>query len=139
MTAFRPGCMQCNCRADRPSARGATSSTARATLAQWYRARPLCRCLSVRDQAPRSVPRFQKYDRDALAKLAETATFAPAGSGAGTSGFGSTNTRKSRSKIKTKNAANAQTIAPGVPAQPTPSPYDKSADVTASVPAGAPG
>jgi hypothetical protein len=32
-------------------------------------------------QAPRSAPRFQKYDRDALAKLAETATFAPAGSG----------------------------------------------------------
>jgi hypothetical protein len=57
----------------------------------------------------------------------------------GTSGFDSTNTRKSRSKIKTKNAANAQTIAPGGPAQPTPSPYDKSADVTASVPAGAPG
>jgi len=90
-------------------------------------------------QAPRSVPRFQKYDRDALAKLAETATFAPAGAGAGTSGFDSTNTRKTRSKIKTKDAANAQAIAPGVPAQSAPSPYAKFADVTGSVPTGIPG
>jgi hypothetical protein len=90
-------------------------------------------------QAPGSASRFQKYDRDGLAKLAETATFAPAGAGAGTSGFDSTNTRRSRSKIKTKNAVNAQVIAPGVPAQPAPSPYDKSADVTGSVPIGAPG
>jgi hypothetical protein len=90
-------------------------------------------------QSPRSAPRFQKYDRDALAKLAETATFAHTGSGAGTTGFDSTNARKSRAKLKTKNAANAQAIAPGVPAAPLPSPYDKFADVTASVPAGAPG
>jgi len=90
-------------------------------------------------QAPSGAPRFQKYDRDALAKLAETATFAPAGSGAGTTGFDSTNARKSRSKIKTKNAANAQAIAPGVSAAPVLSPYDKSADITASVPAGTPG
>ena len=90
-------------------------------------------------QAPRSAPRFEKYDRAALARLAETTTFAPAGAGAGTTGFDSTNTRKSRSKIKTKNAANAQAIAPGVPAASVPSPYDKSADVTASLPAGAPG
>ncbi|HET7802900.1 MAG TPA: outer membrane beta-barrel protein [Pseudolabrys sp.] len=90
-------------------------------------------------QAPRSAPRFQKYDREALAKLAETATFAPAGSGAGATGFDSTNTRKSRSKIRTKNAANARAIAPGVPAQPAPSPYGKLADITASVPAGTPG
>jgi hypothetical protein len=34
---------------------------------------------------------------------------------------------------------NAQAIAPGVPAQPAPSPYDKSADVTGSVPIGTPG
>ena len=84
-------------------------------------------------QTPRSAPRFQKFDRDALAKLAETATFSPAGSGAGTTGFDSTNTRKSRPKIKTKNAADAQAIAPVVPARPAPSPYAKSADVTGSV------
>jgi hypothetical protein len=90
-------------------------------------------------QAPRSASRFQKYDRDALTKLAETATFASAGSGAGTTGLDSTNTRKSRSKIRTKNAANAQAIAPGIPAAQVQSAYDKSADVTGSVPAGAPG
>ena len=90
-------------------------------------------------QAPRGAPRFQKYDREALAKLAESATFAAPGSGAGATGFDSTNSRKARSKVKTKNAANAQAIAPGVPAVPAPSAYDKAADITASVPAGMPG
>jgi hypothetical protein len=84
-------------------------------------------------QTPSSDPRFQKYDRDALAKLAETATFSPAGPGAGRSGFDSTNTRKFRSKIKTKNAANAQAIAPGIPAQSVT--LTGSTNATRSVPA----
>ena len=88
---------------------------------------------------PRNPPRFQKLDREALAQLAAPTTFTPPASGAGTSGFDSTNNRKAKARSKIKASANAQAIAPGVAAAATVSPYDKSAEVTGSVAAGAPG
>ncbi|HEY6022664.1 MAG TPA: outer membrane beta-barrel protein [Pseudolabrys sp.] len=87
----------------------------------------------------RTPPRFQKFDREALARLAAPATFTPPASGAGTSGFDSTNNRKARVRAKIKTSANAQAIAPGVATPPTVGPYDKPAEVTGSVAAGAPG
>lgn len=66
-------------------------------------------------------------------------TFSAAGSGAGATGFDSTNTRKTRTKGKAKKSTDAQMIAPGIPVATAISPYDKSADVTGSVPAGTPG
>ena len=89
--------------------------------------------------SPRNPPRFQKFDRAALAQLAAPTTFTPPAVGAGTTGFDSTNNRKVRAKTKTKASADARAIAPGVAAQVTASPYDKSADVTGSVAAGTPG
>ncbi len=89
--------------------------------------------------SPRNPPRFQRLDREALAQLAGPTTFTPPASGAGTSGFDSTNNRKAKAKTKVKAAANAQAIAPGAAAPATVSAYDKSADVTGSVAAGAPG
>lgn len=82
-------------------------------------------------------PRFQKLDREALAQLVAPAMFTPPASGAGVTGFDSTNNRKGSTKAKVK--AGAQAIAPGVAAQASVSPYDKSAEVTGSVAAGAPG
>jgi len=96
--------------------------------------------LSEKLQAsPRNPPRFQKLDRAALAQLAAPTTFTPPASGAGTSGFDSTNNRKTRTKTKAKTSADARAIAPGVAAPATVSAYDKSADVTGSIAAGAPG
>jgi hypothetical protein len=89
--------------------------------------------------SPRNPPRFQKLDREALAQLAAPTTFTPPASGAGTSGFDSTNNRKAKARSKIKASTNAQAIAPGVAAAATVSPYDKSADMTGSVAAGAPG
>src|SRR5512139_2795195 len=66
-------------------------------------------------------------------------TFSAAGSGGGATGFDSTNTRKTRTKGKAKKSTDAQMIAPGIPVATAISPYDKSADVTGSVPAGTPG
>jgi hypothetical protein len=88
--------------------------------------------------SPGNPPRFQKLDRDALAELAAPKTFAPA-SGAGSSGFDSTNNRKARTKAKKKKAADARAIAPGLAPPATASAYDKPAEVTGSVAAGAPG
>jgi hypothetical protein len=88
---------------------------------------------------PRNPPRFQKSDGAALANLAGLTTFAPAGSGAGATGFDSTNSRKIRAKAKSKATADAQAVAPGAPAEAVISPYGKPADVTGSVAAGAPG
>ncbi len=88
---------------------------------------------------PRSSPRFQKFDRSALAQLATPPTFTAPASGAGTSGFDSTNTRKARAKGKSKKPPGAQAIAPGVPASSAVSPYEKRADITGSFASGAPG
>lgn len=88
---------------------------------------------------PRNPPHFQKLDRAALAQLAAPATFTPPAAGAGTTGFDSTNNRKTKGNARIKASANAQAIAPGVAAAATVSPYDKSADVTGSIAAGAPG
>jgi len=87
--------------------------------------------------SPSNPPRFQKLDREGLALLSAPTTFTPPASGAGTSGFDSTNNRKAKAKTKVKASANA--IAPGVAAPAAGSAYDKSADVTGSVAAGAPG
>lgn len=96
--------------------------------------------LSAKLQASsRNTPRFQKLDRAALAQLAAPTTFTPPASGAGTSGFDSTNNRKTRTKTKAKTSADARAIAPGVAAPATVSAYDKPADVTGSIAAGAPG
>ena len=89
--------------------------------------------------SPRSPPRFQKLDREALAQLAAPTTFTPPASGAGTSGFDSTNSRKVRAKTKAKASADARAIAPGAAAPATASAFDKPADVTGSVTAGTPG
>jgi hypothetical protein len=89
--------------------------------------------------SPRNPPRFQKFDGAALAQLAAPTTFTPPAVGAGTTGFDSTNNRKARAKKKNKASADARAIAPGAAAPATPSAYDKSADVTGSVAAGAPG
>ncbi|HXX07351.1 MAG TPA: outer membrane beta-barrel protein [Pseudolabrys sp.] len=86
---------------------------------------------------PRNPPRFQKFDRAALAQLSAPPTFTPAASGAGATGFDSTNARKTKPKAKSKTLANAQAIAPGVPMPPTTS--NKPADVTGSISSGAPG
>ncbi|HET7192814.1 MAG TPA: outer membrane beta-barrel protein [Pseudolabrys sp.] len=88
---------------------------------------------------PGNLPRFQKFDRAALANLAGSTTFSPAGSGAGATGFDSTNSRKTRAKAKPKATADAQFVAPGAPAEAVVSPYDARADATGSVAAGAPG
>jgi hypothetical protein len=87
---------------------------------------------------PRSSPRFQKYDRAALAQLSASATFAPPASGAGRTGFDSTNARKLKARAKSKLPANQQPIAPGTAALATASPYDKAVDVGATS-AGTPG
>lgn len=86
---------------------------------------------------PRNPPRFQKFDRAALAQLAAPPAFVPPASGAGNTGFDSTNNRKTRAKAKLKTSANAQAIAPGVAEPLNLSPYEKSSDI--SVPFGAPG
>jgi hypothetical protein len=88
--------------------------------------------------SPRNPPRFQKLDGTARANLAGPAAFTPAGSGAGTTGFDSTNSRKTRAKAKPKATADAQAVAPGLPAAAV-APYGARADVTGSVAAGAPG
>ncbi len=75
---------------------------------------------------PRNPPRFQKFDRPALAQLGPPANFTPPASGAGITGFDSTNSRKRvKAKAKTKPSANAQAIAPGLPSPITVSPYQK--------------
>ena len=89
--------------------------------------------------SPRNPPRFEKLDREALAQLAAPTTFTPPASGAGTSGFNSTNNRKARAKARVKASADARSIAPGVAVPARGSTYDKSADVTGSIAAGAPG
>ena len=86
---------------------------------------------------PRSPPRFEKFDRAALAQLTGPVTFTPPASGAGNTGFDSTNSRKKKAKAKLNTSANAQAIAPGVPTPLSLSPYEKSSDI--SVPFGAPG
>lgn len=89
--------------------------------------------------SPANPPRFQKFDRAALAQLAAPVTFTPPAAGAGTTGFDSTNNRKTKAKTKSKASASAQVIAPGAAAPVAGSVYDKSADVTGSIAAGAPG
>ena len=91
---------------------------------------------------PRNPPRFQRFSRPAQAQLGPSTNFVPPASGAGTTGFDSSNSRKKvRGKAKAKttpnltpNAANApnakspadaQAIAPGLPAPATVSPYQK--------------
>ena len=91
---------------------------------------------------PRNPPRFQRFSRPAQAQLGPPTNFVPPASGAGTTGFDSSNSRKKvRGKAKAKttpnltpNAANApnamspadaQAIAPGLPAPATVSPYQK--------------
>ena len=91
---------------------------------------------------PRNPPRFQRFSRPAQAQLGPPTNFVPPASGAGTTGFDSSNSRKKvRGKAKAKttpnltpNAANApnakspadaQVIAPGLPAPATVSPYQK--------------
>ncbi len=86
---------------------------------------------------PRSLPRFQQFDRASLAQLAAPTTFASPASGAGNTGFDSTNSRKTRAKAKLKTSANAQAIAPGVAVPLNLSPYERSYDI--SVPFDAPG
>jgi hypothetical protein len=88
---------------------------------------------------PRSPPRFEKFDSAKLAQLAAPASFSPPAAGAGSTGFDSTNNRKARAKTKGKASADARAIAPGAAAAGPASAYDKSADVTGSVAAGAPG
>ena len=80
---------------------------------------------------PRNPPRFQKFNRPALAQLGPPATFTPPASGAGDTGFNSTNSRKAKAKQPSqsrKRAADAQAIAPGAAAPAAVSPYQKPAD-----------
>jgi hypothetical protein len=77
---------------------------------------------------PRNPPRFQRFERPALAQLGPPAAFTPPASGAGDTGFDSSNSRKkAKAKAKAKPPANAQTIAPGLPAPTPASLYQKSA------------
>ena len=88
---------------------------------------------------PRNPPRFQPFDRPALAQLAARVSFTPPASGAGATGFDSTNNRKARAKAKSKTSAAAQQIAPGVAAAAPVSPYEKPAEITGAIASGAPG
>jgi hypothetical protein len=75
---------------------------------------------------PRNPPRFQKFERPALAQLGPPPDLTAPASGAGITGFDSTNARKkTKGKAKAKTSPNAQTNAPGLPAAVTVSPYQK--------------
>ena len=93
-------------------------------LAQMAAPDPLTPRLST---DPRNPPRFQTFNRPALAQLAPPAVFTPPTSGAGVTGFDSTNTRKAKGKAKPKARTNARAAAPGLPAPVTVSPYQKPA------------
>jgi len=82
----------------------------------------------------RNPPRFQKFDREELARLAQLPKFAPPAAGAGATGFDSTNSRKAKAKTKPKTSAGAQAIAPGLPAPLAVSPYQQSAADSAATP-----
>jgi hypothetical protein len=82
----------------------------------------------------RNPPRFQKFDREELARLAQLPKFAPPAAGASTTGFDSSNSRKAKAKTKPKTPAGAQAIAPGLPAPLAVSPYQKSAADSAATP-----
>jgi hypothetical protein len=78
---------------------------------------------------PRHPPRFQKFDRPALAPLSAPATFAEPPSAAGDTGFDSTNSRKGKVKAaaqsKPKEKATQNDLAPNSAAAPAVSPYQK--------------
>src|SRR5664279_5052029 len=83
---------------------------------------------------PRNPPHFQKFSRPALVQLGPPATFTAPASGAGKTGFDSTNSRKKISgkakakpnaKPNDKSPADAQAIAPGLPAPTVVSRYQK--------------
>ncbi|MGH6682618.1 MAG: outer membrane beta-barrel protein [Pseudolabrys sp.] len=90
---------------------------------------------------PRNPPHFRQFSRPALAQLGSPANFTAPASGAGITGFDSTNSRKkTKSRTKTKSSADAQAIAPGLPAPTIVSPYQKSsADSAGGAYAAAPG
>jgi hypothetical protein len=89
----------------------------------------------------RNPPRFQRFNRPALAQLWPLASFSAAAAGAGDTGFDSTNSRKkAKGKAKAKSPANAQAIAPGLPASAPVSRYQKpAADSSGGAYAQAPG
>jgi hypothetical protein len=88
---------------------------------------------------PRNPPRFQQFDRQALAQLAAPVSFTPPASGAGAMGYDSTNNRKTGAKKKPKTLTNAQSIAPGIAAPAPVSPYEKPVAITGAIASGAPG
>ena len=82
---------------------------------------------------PRNPPRFQKFNRPALAPLGQPARFSAAAAGAGDTGFDSTNSRKkAKGKAKATSPARAQAIAPGLPAPVPVSRYQKPAATAAA-------
>ncbi len=88
---------------------------------------------------PRNPPRFQQFDRRALAQLAAPVSFAPPASGAGATGYDSTNNSKTGAKKKSKTLANAQAVAPGTAASAPVSTYEKPVEITGAIASGAPG
>ena len=73
---------------------------------------------------PRNPPRFQTFNRPALAQLGPPASFTPPASAAGDTGFDSTNSRKAKAKAKPKSRS---AIAPGSAKPASVSPYQKPA------------